>query len=66
MNHHGVPDQVVADSEAFWDYIRETTEAFRADVRLADGDRVRAGGRSLRVVTRPGHSTDRHIARRRR
>jgi glyoxylase-like metal-dependent hydrolase (beta-lactamase superfamily II) len=26
-------------------------------VRLADGDRVRAGGRDLRVVARPGHST---------
>ena len=57
MTHHGVPDQVVADSEAFWDYIRATTEDFRADVRLADGDRVQAGGRSLRVVARPGHST---------
>ena len=57
MTHHGVPDQVVADSEAFWDFIRATTEDFRADVRLADGDRVQAGGRSLRVVARPGHST---------
>jgi glyoxylase-like metal-dependent hydrolase (beta-lactamase superfamily II) len=57
MTHHGVPDQTIADSEDFWDYIRETTEAFEADVRLADGDRVRAGGRDLRVVTRPGHST---------
>ena len=57
MTHHGVPDQVVADTEEFWDYIRATTEDFRADVRLADGDRVRAGGRSLRVVARPGHST---------
>jgi glyoxylase-like metal-dependent hydrolase (beta-lactamase superfamily II) len=57
MAHHGVPDQVVDDIEDFWDYIRATTEDFRADVRLADGDRVRAGGRSLRVVARPGHST---------
>ena len=57
MRHHGVPDQLVADSEEFWDYIRATTEDFRADVRLADGDRVQAGGRSLRVVARPGHST---------
>ena len=57
MTHHGVPDQVVADTEEFWDYIRATTEDFRADVRLADGDRVRAGGRDLRVVARPGHST---------
>jgi glyoxylase-like metal-dependent hydrolase (beta-lactamase superfamily II) len=57
MAHHGVPDRVVDDTEDFWDYIRVTTEDFRADVRLEDGDRVRAGGRSLRVVARPGHST---------
>jgi glyoxylase-like metal-dependent hydrolase (beta-lactamase superfamily II) len=57
MKHHGVPDQLVADTEELWDYIRTTTEDFRADVRLADGDRVHAGGRSLRVVARPGHST---------
>src|SRR5918994_7083260 len=57
MAHHGVPDQVIADTEEFWDYIRATTETFHADVRLADGDRLRAGGRSLRVVARPGHST---------
>src|SRR5215217_407679 len=57
MAHHGVPEQVVDDSEDFWDFIRATTEDFSADVRLVDGDRVRAGGRSLRVVARPGHST---------
>ena len=57
MAHHGVPDQIADDREDFWDYIRATTEDFRADVRLEDGDSVRAGGRSLRVVARPGHST---------
>ena len=57
MTHHGAPDQVIADTEEFWSYIRATTESFQADVRLADGDRVRAGGRSLRVIARPGHST---------
>jgi glyoxylase-like metal-dependent hydrolase (beta-lactamase superfamily II) len=57
MAHHGVPDQIVDDTDDFWDYIRATTEDFRADVRLEDGDHVRAGGRSLRVVARPGHST---------
>jgi glyoxylase-like metal-dependent hydrolase (beta-lactamase superfamily II) len=57
LAHHGVPDQVVDDTEDFWDYIRATTEDISADLRLADGDRVRAGGRSLRVVARPGHST---------
>src|ERR687898_79940 len=57
MTHHGAPDQVIADTEELWSYIRATTESFQADVRLADGDRVQAGGRSLRVVARPGHST---------
>ena len=57
MAHHGVPPQLVAENEELWEYIRETTEDFRVDVRLRDGDRIRAGGRSLRVVARPGHST---------
>jgi glyoxylase-like metal-dependent hydrolase (beta-lactamase superfamily II) len=57
MAHHGVPEQVMDDTDDFWDYIRATTEDVSADLRLADGDRVCAGGRSLRVVARPGHST---------
>ncbi|MEA2312882.1 MAG: hypothetical protein QOE28_2850 [Solirubrobacteraceae bacterium] len=57
MTHHGVPEQVAAEGEELWDYIRTSTEDFRADVRLADGEHVRAGGRDLRVVARPGHST---------
>jgi glyoxylase-like metal-dependent hydrolase (beta-lactamase superfamily II) len=57
MGHHGVPDEVVAENEGFWDYIRRTSEGFRADRRLIDGERIRAGGRSLRVIARPGHST---------
>src|SRR3954447_17793427 len=57
MRHHGVPEPLIADSEELWQYIRATTESVRADRRLTDGDRVRAGGRTLRVVDRPGHST---------
>jgi glyoxylase-like metal-dependent hydrolase (beta-lactamase superfamily II) len=57
MAHHGVPEPIIADDEGFWTYIRSTSEEFHADVRLADGDRVQAGGRSLRVLARPGHST---------
>jgi glyoxylase-like metal-dependent hydrolase (beta-lactamase superfamily II) len=57
MTHHGVPDQLVADTDELWNYIRATTEDFRTDVRLSEGDQVRAGGRTLRVVARPGHST---------
>src|SRR6478752_991398 len=54
-HHH--PDHVVADDEGFWDFIRGASENFRTDRRLADGEHIRAGGRSLRVVARPGHST---------
>jgi len=57
MTHHGVPGEVISEGEELWDYIRASTEDFRADVRLADGALVRAGGRDLRVVARPGHST---------
>jgi glyoxylase-like metal-dependent hydrolase (beta-lactamase superfamily II) len=57
MAHHGVPEQVVADDEDFWEFIRASSEDFRADRRLADGECIQAGGRSLRVVARPGHST---------
>jgi glyoxylase-like metal-dependent hydrolase (beta-lactamase superfamily II) len=57
MAHHGVPDQVVADNEEFWAYLRSRSEDAPVDVRLADGARIRAGGRTLRLVWRPGHST---------
>src|SRR4051794_19008158 len=57
LRHHGVPEPLVAGTEELWRYIRATTESVQADLRLADGDRVRAGGRTLRVVDRPGHST---------
>jgi glyoxylase-like metal-dependent hydrolase (beta-lactamase superfamily II) len=57
MRHHGVPERVIEDNEAFWDFIRRTSEAYQADVSLPDGATIRAGGRDLRVVARPGHST---------
>jgi len=57
MRHHGVPDAIIADNEGFWDFIRRTSEAYHADLVLPDGATVRAGGRDLRVVARPGHST---------
>ena len=56
MKGHGVPETLFAPTEALWDYISATAENFDADVRLADGDRIQAGGRELRVVARPGHS----------
>src|SRR3954447_26223839 len=57
MRHHGVPEPLIDDTDQLWEYIRATTENVQADVRLADGERLRAGGRTLRVVDRPGHST---------
>jgi glyoxylase-like metal-dependent hydrolase (beta-lactamase superfamily II) len=56
MSSHGVPDALFGPTEALWDYIGDTSEDFDADIRLADGDRIRAGDRELRVVARPGHS----------
>jgi glyoxylase-like metal-dependent hydrolase (beta-lactamase superfamily II) len=57
MRHHGVPEEVIADNERFWDFIRRMSEPYDADVALPDRASIRAGGRELRVVARPGHST---------
>ena len=57
MRHHGVPEAVIQSNEGFWDFIRDTSEAFATDVVLADGDVISAGGRDLRILARPGHST---------
>src|SRR3954469_20322937 len=56
MRHHGVPAPVIADTEDFWEMLRTQSDAYRADP-LGDGEFIRAGGRDLRVVARPGHST---------
>ena len=57
MRHHGVPEPVIADTEEFWEMLRRQSDAYVADTVLADGELVRAGGRDLRVIARPGHST---------
>ena len=56
MGGNGVPEALFEPTEALWDYIAATSESFDADVRLADGATIRAGGRELRVVARAGHS----------
>ena len=56
MRAHGVPDDVIADNESFWDFLRDNSSTFEADIRLADGDTIRAGSRDLQVLARPGHS----------
>ena len=57
MAAHGVPDGRIAHMRDFWELIVAHGASFDTDVRLADGDRIRAGGRDLRVILRPGHST---------
>ena len=57
MRHHGVSDEVLGDTEVFWNFIRDKSQPYDADIELADGESIRAGGRDLRVVARPGHST---------
>ena len=57
MAAHGVPADVIDSSDDFFATILAHGESFETDVVLSDGDRIEAGGRTLRVVYRPGHST---------
>ena len=49
-------DVIAAADDGFWGFERTAAQSFTPDVRLADGDVVRAGGRDLRAILRPGHS----------
>jgi glyoxylase-like metal-dependent hydrolase (beta-lactamase superfamily II) len=54
---HGVPSAFIAAAEPFWEHIIRGSADYETDVVLHDGDEIAAGGRTLRVVHRPGHST---------
>src|SRR6478672_12198587 len=41
MRHHGVPETVLADTEAFWEFLRLESDPYTADIVLADGDQIR-------------------------
>jgi glyoxylase-like metal-dependent hydrolase (beta-lactamase superfamily II) len=56
MAAHGVPNALFEPMETLWDYIGATSESFDVDELLRDGSTIRAGGRELRAVARPGHS----------
>jgi glyoxylase-like metal-dependent hydrolase (beta-lactamase superfamily II) len=54
---HGVPNAVITGTAPFFAQILAESRPFTTDRVLLDGDTIRAGGRRLRVVHRPGHST---------
>jgi len=57
LTEQGVPHQLVEQSEPFYDYILANSAPFETDDALEAGGTVRAGGSTLRVIHRPGHST---------
>jgi glyoxylase-like metal-dependent hydrolase (beta-lactamase superfamily II) len=57
MAEHGVPESLITASEPFFQHIVRDSRSYDTDQVLNDGDTIRAGGRTLRVVFRPGHST---------
>jgi glyoxylase-like metal-dependent hydrolase (beta-lactamase superfamily II) len=57
LRAHGVPPGLVAGTEPFWLHIVRESADYVTDVVLENGGEIVAGGRRLRVVHRPGHST---------
>jgi glyoxylase-like metal-dependent hydrolase (beta-lactamase superfamily II) len=56
LAEHGVPEPLRGTERGYWDWLERSAEDCRPDVSLAEGAVVRAGGRDLRVLHRPGHS----------
>ena len=56
MAAHGVPDELVATCTPFFEHIVANSCDYETDRVLSDGETIRAGGRTLRAVFRPGHS----------
>jgi glyoxylase-like metal-dependent hydrolase (beta-lactamase superfamily II) len=52
----GVPDDVKAEIETFFGYLRDLAEPCKIDTALSDGDFVQAGSLRLQAVHTPGHS----------
>ena len=65
MRHHGVPDAGDRRQRGVLGLHPRHLGGLRHRRRLRDGDTIRAGGRDLRVVARPGPQHHRRAARRR-
>jgi glyoxylase-like metal-dependent hydrolase (beta-lactamase superfamily II) len=57
MTAHGVPRDLIEASEPFFEHIVRDSRDYETDLVLAEGDTVVAGGRTLRAIHRPGHSS---------
>ena len=57
LAEHGVPADLVDATAPFFEYIASDSADWETDLVLADGDTIVAGGRTLRAIHRPGHST---------
>ena len=53
---HGVPERLRGTSNGYWRWLDASWENCVVDTPVTDGCTVVAGGRSLRVLHRPGHS----------
>jgi glyoxylase-like metal-dependent hydrolase (beta-lactamase superfamily II) len=56
LAEHGAPAHLRGTSSGYWRWLDASSEDCAVDVPVADGCTVVAGGRSLRVLHRPGHS----------
>ena len=54
---HGVPESAIGETAEYLGRMFDAHRPFRTDLILSEGDTVRAGGRDLRAVFRPGHSS---------
>ena len=65
MRHHGVPESVIEANEGFWDYIRDTSEAYRDRRRPVRRRCDRRGRARSPDPGSPGPQHDRRAAGRR-
>jgi glyoxylase-like metal-dependent hydrolase (beta-lactamase superfamily II) len=56
LTAHGAPPHLCGTSTGYWRWLDASSEDCVVDVPVAGGGTVVAGGRTLRVLHRPGHS----------
>ena len=56
LAEQGTPEHLRGTSTGYWRWLDASSEACVVDAPLAEGGTIVAGGRTLRVLHRPGHS----------